>query len=245
VVPESAVRGLGVVVALAVLAAIGPGGARAADECNGLPVCLPVEGPWVVVPGRGAAATSSVVWELKCPLVSYVVAGIDARVTDRAVDVSFRGESGSPVSPGVTTGRSVLFTAVFAGTSTSPTSFRPSVGCVPTQGGGGRSQTSVQRSGAVKPGKPIERRVVTARLRSGDERRIVARCPPGTRLVGADHAAGIRLPTDPSDAQLRLATTSRTTIGNAVVTRASVGDSATRALRIEVQVHALCAKVTR
>ena len=54
-------------------------------------------------------------WQLRCPLRGYIVAGIDARLTDRAIDVSIRGENGAPVGPGVTTGAEVLFTAVYTG----------------------------------------------------------------------------------------------------------------------------------
>jgi hypothetical protein len=101
---------LGVAVVAALLGGVGDG--RAADECRGLQVCLPVPGPWVAIPAPSGDGVPSVTWEMRCPLRGYIVAGIDARVSDRAVDVSIRGENGAPVSPGVTTGRAVLFTAV-------------------------------------------------------------------------------------------------------------------------------------
>ena len=35
-----------------------PGTAVAANECNGIPRCIPVEGPWVAVPAQGEAKVS-------------------------------------------------------------------------------------------------------------------------------------------------------------------------------------------
>jgi len=246
VVQEGVVRAALVVVVLVVVGiGLRAADARAADECNGLQVCLPVAGPWVVVPARATEGTSTAVWELRCPLPNYIVAGIDARVTDKALDVSIRGENGAPVSPGVTTGRSVLFVAVYTGTSREPTSFQPFVGCIPTQGGGGRAQTSVRRPAAYKPGKPLERRVVTERIPVGGKRRVVSRCLAGSRLLGAQHAVGLRLAAEPTVPLLGVARVTRTTTKNAAVARASVSASAPRGLRVELQVHALCTRVTR
>ena len=84
--------------------------AGAADECRGLEVCLPVQGPWVVVPPSGV-----VHWDLRCPRRGYIVAGTDARVSDRGVDVWFRAETGSPVGPGRSSTGSAYFTARYAG----------------------------------------------------------------------------------------------------------------------------------
>ena len=182
-----------VVVALAAALFGGAGEARAADECRGLQVCLPVPGPWVAIPAATGGGAPSVSWEMRCPLRNYIVAGIDARVSDRAIDVSIRGENGAPVSPGVTTGRSVLFTAVYTGSSRRPTAFRPFIGCVPTSGGGGRGETAVRRMTAFAPGKPLDRRVVERRLVSGASVRATGRCPAGTRLLGSQHAFAFRI----------------------------------------------------
>ena len=110
-VAEAVVRRslLALTVALAGALALTAGSARAADECKGLQVCVPVEGPWVTVSSAGAD------WELPCPLPGYIVGGTDARVTTVDVDVSFRGETGSPVGPGVTTKRSLVFHGVRTG----------------------------------------------------------------------------------------------------------------------------------
>ena len=89
-------------------------------------MCLPVTGPWVVVPAGG------IDYELACPIEGYVVAGTDARVATADVDVWFRGETGSPVGPGVTTRRSVVFHAARVPPKAATSSFRPFLGCIPT-----------------------------------------------------------------------------------------------------------------
>jgi hypothetical protein len=55
--------------------------AAAADECKGLQVCIPVAGPWVVIPPAAGAARAS--WRLVCP--EGVVGGVDALASERAV----------------------------------------------------------------------------------------------------------------------------------------------------------------
>ena len=227
------------------LGLISPGAARAANECKGLQVCLPVTGPWVAIPAPARGALSTVVWEMRCPLRNYIVAGVDARVSDRSIDISIRGENGAPVSPGVTTGRAVLFTAVYTGGAQRPTSFQPFVGCIPTSGGGGRGETSVTRAAAFPPAKPIDRRVVTRRLVSGASVRVVGRCPAGTRLLGADHAYAFRTGTEPGETLIEAVRVRRTPAGRSVTAVASVAALVPQTLRVELQLHALCTKVTR
>lgn len=221
------------------------GTARAANECKGLQVCLPVAGPWVAIPAPARGELSTVVWEMRCPLRNYIVAGVDARVSDRSIDVSIRGENGAPVSPGVTTGRAVLFTAVYTGGASQATSFQPFVGCVPTSGGGGRGETSVKRAAAFPPAKPIDRRVVTRRLVSGATVRVVGRCPAGTRLLGADHAYAFRIEAEPGETLIDAVSVRRAVAGRSVTAVARVAASVPQALRVELQLHALCTKVTR
>ena len=233
------------VVATAVAAGVGVGAGRAADECRGLQVCLPVPGPWVAIPPSEGGGPAVAVWELRCPLKGYIVAGIDARVSDRSIDVSFRGENGAPVSPGVTTGREVLFTAVYSGTGRQTTAFQPFVGCIPSSGGGGRALTSSTAPAAYVPAQPIERRVARKRLVSGGTVRVAQSCPAGTRLLGAQHAYGFYVGAQPGTSLLDAVSVRQTIAGRTVVARASVDASVPRRLRVELQVHALCTKVTR
>lgn len=234
----------------AMAATVGIGGsftpdARAADECRGLQVCLPVTGPWVAIPAAEAGGPAVAVWELRCPVKGYIVAGIDARVSDRSIDVSFRGENGAPVSPGVTTGREVLFTAVYAGTGRRTTAFQPFVGCIPSSGGGGRALTGTTARTAYVPARPIERRVVRKRLVSGGTVRVVQSCPAGARLLGAQHAYAFYVGAEPGGSLLDAVDVRQTISGRTVVARASVDASVPRRMRVELQLHTLCTKVTR
>jgi hypothetical protein len=234
VVAETAVRrallGAGLCAAVLVAATAAP--ARAADECNGLQVCLPVAGPWVAV-ARGGAE-----YELQCPRRGYVVGGTDVRLASREIDVSFHGRTGSPIGPGVTTRDGVLFSAIPTGAT--PTSFRPFVGCIPTRGGGGRSQTGVAAPsppGGLRPTRPLTTVVVTRSLAPGSSV-VRARCPAGARLLGGAHAVAFRVEAPPSAAVLAGVHATRT-ITDAVVVRVSVSGAAAGA-RPEVQVRALC-----
>jgi hypothetical protein len=220
-------------------------GVRAADECRGLQVCLPVTGPWVAIPSPDRGGTGVAVWELRCPIKGYIVAGVDARVSDRSIDVSFRGENGAPVSPGVTTGRAVIFTAVYTGTARHRTSFQPFVGCIPSSGGGGRALTSTAKATAFVPAQPIDRRVARKRLVSGGTVRVVQRCPAGARLIGAEHAYAFYVDVQPGSSLLDAVDVRRTAVGRTVVARATMSPSVPRGLRVELQLHALCTRVTR
>ena len=236
------------VVALAALVlalGLGVGEARAADECRGLQTCLPVEGPWVAIPAPQGDGSATAVWQLKCPLRGYIVAGIDARVSDRTIDVSIRGESGAPVGPGVTTGAEVLFTAVYTGGAPMRTAFRPYIGCIPTSGGGARGETAVRRLAAFVPAKPLDRRVVERGLVAGGTVRVVSRCPTGTRLLGSDASYGFRVPQEPGASLLDAVRVRRTVAGRTVTAVATVAAAFPQRVPVRLQVHALCTKVTR
>jgi hypothetical protein len=236
---------LSLAVAAAVVAGLVTPEARAADECKGLQVCLPVTGPWVAIPAPKRGGISSVVWEMRCPLRGYIIAGLDARVSDRSIDISIRGENGSPVSPGVTTSRAVVFTAIYTGGAPRATSFQPFVGCIPTSGGGGRGETSVRRLSAFVPAKPIDRRVVRRRLVSGDSVRVVGRCPAGSRLLAAEHAYAFRSDVEPGTTLLSAVRVRRSIFGRSVAVVATVSPSLPQSLAVELQLHALCTRVTR
>ena len=95
--------------------------AQAADECDGLMVCVPVAGPWVSVPVGTSVPRPHVEYQLRCPR-GHIVGGLDAEVSDRGIDITFIGELGSPVNPGITTSRSVVFVASYVGaTARAPT----------------------------------------------------------------------------------------------------------------------------
>lgn len=233
-------RQLVLVIAVAATAATAAVPAVAADECRGLQVCLPVAGPWVVVP---PSDRPPVEYELRCPLPGYVVAGVDVRLADAEVDVSFRGETGSPVAPGVTTRQALLFTARSTAPSNRPSSFRPFVGCVPTSGGGGRAQTAFTATppGGLRPTRPLERIVVTRRVGEGSSV-VRARCPRGSRLLGGAHAVAFRTEAPPAGRLLAAVRVARSVAGGTVIARVSVAPRALGGVRAELQLHAVCRK---
>jgi hypothetical protein len=125
-------------------------------------------------------------FELTCPR-GYVVGGTDAELTDRAIDLSFVATSGSPVSPGTTTSRTIVFAARYAGTGSRTQTFRPHAGCVPTSGGGRRTPTMVRA--VVPPGAATVRRTKTVRVT--ESRRIAVACATGERLIATNVARAL------------------------------------------------------
>jgi len=175
-----------------VAAAIVAPSAQATNECRGLMVCVPVAGPWIVTP-----SVSRVDYDLSCPK-GYIVAGLDAEVTSRDIDVGFVGALGSPVNPGITTQRDAVFMGRVVRGSPLGATFRPHIGCVPAQGGGGRTPTVHD---AVSPGKPVDRRVI--QVSAPHNRSLHGRCPKGERLSDATYAVGFYGAGPPTAAEAR------------------------------------------
>lgn len=225
-------------VALGIAApAVAPAPALATNECDGLQVCVPIAGPWVVVPTASAVPRPRVEYQLRCPR-GHVVGGLDAELSHRAIDVGFLGRLGSPVNPGITTSRVAVFIASYVGTTARTPSFRPHVGCMPARGGGGRVPTG---RAVFRPGQPTVRRVATVRVRPGS-RTIARGCLARERLVAASHAFGFFTRRPPDASLVASVSGSRTVSGRRV--RVSVrGDAELAGVRAVVQVHAVCARV--
>jgi hypothetical protein len=202
--------------------------AGATNECRGLNPCVAVAGPWVVVP---AALRAKAQFQLTCPR-GFVVGGTDAELSHRAIDVSFAGASGAPVSPGITTSRTILFVATYTGAGSPTPSFRPHIGCIPATGGGRRTPTAART--VFPPGMPTERRVVTSRVPG--TKRVVASCRADERLVDWYASRGFGTPDPPTPALVRgLAVTARATA------RAAVAIARAQHSQGLVQVAAICA----
>lgn len=216
---------------------VAPEAAHAADECDGLMVCVSVPGPWVVVPASSGANRAQVRYQLTCPR-GYVVGGLDAELSHRAIDVQFFGRLGSPVNPGISTRRSAVFVASYVGGGTPAATFRPFVGCIPATGGGVRVPTAVT---AFKPGEPATVRARTVRIRSGSTT-VSQACTARERLVGASHAVGFFRRTPPSASLVSTVTASRSVTGARVLVRAR-GNAELGGVRAVVQVQAVCARV--
>jgi len=220
--------------AVAVLA-FGAGTAGATRECDGLQVCIAVAGPWVVIPTASSAPRPQVEFQLSCPR-NYVVGGVDAELSHRAIDVSFLGRMGSPVNPGITTSRSVVFVSSYVGSGGRGPTFRPHVGCMPRAGGGARIPTS---AGAFQPGEPLVRRVRTVRVRPGDTT-AVARCAARERLVRGTYAFGFFTRRPPSESLVGSVSGAQHLSGRSVTVRVR-GDAELGGVHAIVQVQALCA----
>ncbi len=218
----------------AALALAAPAGS--ANECDGLQVCVPIAGPWVVVPASTGTARRQASWQLTCPR-GFIVGGLDAELSQRAIDVSFLGRLGSPVNPGITTSRSVTFLGAYVGTSPRAPTFKPYVGCMPAQGGGSRVPTAAT---VFEPGNPTTRRVTIARVRPG-RATVRVGCRAGERVVGASHAFGFLTRTPPS-ASLVSSVRGQQSVRDRDVVVAVRGDAELGGVRAVVQVQALCAR---
>jgi hypothetical protein len=231
---RAAVAALTAAVALSV--GVAPG--LAADECRGLQVCIPVAGPWVVIPPpAGAFATAT--WQLVCP--QGIVGGVDARASEAAVAVEFPGRIGSPVNPGITTAQSLLFKGTYAGRVRKATSYQPFIGCIPGGGGGPRTPVSFSRVSEVKPGNPITVRVKELRVVPGRLARATLVCHRGERLLGSSHSVGLYTMAAPTRAELAAVHVVRVRRGGKVLVsarRSGLPDS----VRAVVQVQAVCAR---
>jgi len=218
------------VASLSVAAAFAPVGG-ATNECRGIMACIRVPGPWVLVPPHG-----SVQYLLACPGGRSVVGGLDAQATSRAVRVSFDGRLGAPVSPGVTTTRYALFRAV--STSGRPQTFQPLLGCVPLQGGGGRSTVSA-RVTPVGPSLELRSRIVI--IGPGQVRFAKVACRPDETLVGSWHAIAFRVKKPPAIGSGTLVQVERRRVGKKVVATATATDGLSIDVHAIVQVGAECA----
>lgn len=215
--------------ACAALAAAAPAGAT--SECRGLMVCVPVVGPWVLAP-----ANEQVQFQLSCPR-RFIVGGLDAEVTDRSIDVAFIGGLGSPVNPGVTTTGDAVFLGRFVGTRVAAASFRPHIGCVPSQGGGQRVPTAYH---AFPPGKPTIRIVKELPVQPGATRKLTLGCAPRDHLTSASHAVAFYMAQPPTPALAAAVTVTRTVRSGRVHVTAR-GTGALRGVRAVVQVDLVCA----
>jgi hypothetical protein len=220
---------LGVLVCGLAVAAL-PGVAGAADECNGIPRCIPVEGPWVAVPAAGEAK-----FMLQCPQGRGVIAGTDAQASTPDVRATFDGILGSPVSFGRTTNSTVLFRAVSAHHRQGL--FKPFIGCIP-------SPTSVRNTIATKAsplGAPLDLRAVTLKLTPGLQRKVTIACPTGESLVDSWNATAFTSTAAPSPAlAAAVHVSSRIVKGHAVLAIAA-SEALPRGARAVLQIGVRCA----
>ncbi len=205
--------------------------ASATSECRGFLTCAPVAGPWVVLPAAGSKLRQQVQFQLTCPK-GFIVGGVDAELSDRAIDVWFLAAPGSPVAPGRSTSRTIVFVATYVGSGARAPTFRPHAGCIP--GGGGGSRTPTAFTAIFPPGKATVRRVRTVRVAAPGS--IAVRCRNDERLVAAYSARGFRTAKPPTP-QLVASFSARTHLtANGIAAKTSGGNG-----RAVVQLAAVCA----
>jgi hypothetical protein len=216
------------VVALA--AAAIPSTGLAANECSGIPKCVPVEGPWVQVP-----ATGEVEYELACPGGKGVVAGTDGEGSSTDIRASFDAILGAPVAYGRSTHTAVMFRAVSAHHKAGW--FKPFIGCIPLPS----SVRNTVASQASPLGAPLDYVARTIAVRPGFQRTVTLTCPVGDSLVDSWSTTASSLTTPP-----------RTGFANAILVQpklgarqakllVSVSETLPRGLGAEVQVGVRCA----
>lgn len=221
---------LAVLCALAV-AAGAAAGAGATGECHGIQSCIHVPGPWVVVPAHGAAQ-----FMLACPKAKGgVVGGLDAQVTSREVHVSFDGRLGAPVQPGQTTTRYAFFRAWSS--SAKAQLFQPLLGCIPSQGGGGRSTVSARVS---PPGPSLEYRATLKTIGPGAVAFAKVSCLAAEHLVGSWSAVAFATKQPPPLVNATRVGVSKHVTGRQVVATASAAETLALGVHAEVQAGAEC-----
>ena len=229
-------------VAAFALAALGAGShapdAAAGTECRGLQACIRVVGPWVqVLPGA-----TPTYFHLACPGRGQTVGGLDVDKAGRAVDVTFLGATGGPISPGVTTGREIVFVArATAGTAVT---FRPRLGCIPAAGGGGRSRTAYEPkrklTAHLAAAPKVIRRARTVRLPAAGEDVASFACRSGETLLAASSSIAFRTRTAPTLARLTSVRTSVDRSGRRV--QATVRGRPPAGVRVVLQIQLVCAR---
>jgi hypothetical protein len=220
---------LGSLLAMLAAAAI-PAGAGAANECTGIPRCIPVEGPWVSVPANGEAK-----YMLSCPQGRGVVAGTDALANSQDVRATFDAILGSPVSFGRSTSSAVVFRAVSAHHKAGL--FKPFVGCIP-------APTSVRNTIAtqVTPlGAPLDVRALTLKLSPGLQRTITVACPNGEALVDSWTSTAFGTMQPPSPALAAAVKVKSRIVKDQAVLTIFASEALPRGVQAQLQVGLRCA----
>jgi hypothetical protein len=161
---------------------------------------------------------------------------LDAVVTSRDVRIGFDGRLSAPVQPGSTTTTYALFRAVSV--SNRVQAFQPLLGCVPLQGGGGRSTVSAYVS---PPGPSLEYRSRIAVLAPGSVGFAKVSCTASEKLVGSWHALAFRTKNPPKLDNAGRVHTSTVVLGKKVVVTAAASDGLSIDAHAIVQAGAECA----
>lgn len=221
-------------VALGAAAFLAPGASAGRTECEGLPVCVRVVGPWVQV----RTGTEPTYFRISCPQRAPTIGGLDSDLGAGGVDVTFLGGLGGPVAPGTTTGRDAVFVA--RATRGRTATFRPRLGCIPGAGGGGRSRTAyhpTRKLAAVAPRPTVWRSRVVRVARPGQTVRVG--CTAKERLLSFGSAIAFSQAKAPTAAQLASVRSAARADGLRRAAATATGRPPTGS-RVQLQVQAVC-----
>jgi hypothetical protein len=221
-------------VLLAVLAALVAAGASpaATGECSGLPACIDVPGPWVYVPGTGAAT-----FLLDCPRRQGVVGGLDALASSRDIHVWWDAQLGGPVAPGRTTTRFELFHAVSG--HQRPGFFQPRIGCIPSSS---QSRQTTSARVVTPTGPPLDLAAATVPVSPGKQLRSTVACANHEHLVYSWDATAFGAASPPPAAFASAIEVSRTVKNGQVTIKVAVSEALPKTSKPIVQVGVACTK---
>jgi hypothetical protein len=203
--------------------------APTANECNGIPRCIPIEGPWVAVPAHGEA-----VFSLSCP-GGGVVAGTDGLGSTLDIRGTFDGILGSPVAFGRTTHSQALFRAVSA--HHRPGYFKPFIGCVPNP-----SSVANTISTEVSPvGPPLDYVARVINVNPGFQRTITLSCPAGESLVDSWSATAFDTPRPPPAGLASAIAVKARVAGRSAQLLVTASEALPSGLHTQVQIGVRCA----
>ena len=165
-------------------------------ECENVPKCIGVTGPWIVVPAHGIAT-----FLVNCPNTrTFLVGGTDALTSSSEIRVWFDGPLGSPLgTPShLPTGRALSNAGsvlLFHAQSNDGRmgSFEPALGCIKLVQSTKRSTLSVLApagSSANTPSAPVDLRTKAIPLGPGARLVVKSSCLKRESLVGSWTALG-------------------------------------------------------
>ena len=184
-------------------------------ECLNISNCVPVLGPWVVVPARQEATYLATCKSLR----NFVVDGTDARASSTSIRVWFDGRIGGGIGvpPQSILARAILlFHAV--SNNGEPGSFQPLLGCVTQRPASKRATFSARRVAGV-PGTPASPPLdlrANNRVLEFSSGRMFTACAPGEKLVGRWSALSVNTTGPPARVYANSVSVDRVPAGNRV-----------------------------
>jgi hypothetical protein len=202
----------------------GPSSAGAEVECQGVPNCTTVAGPWVQAAPQQYVDQYAATWGGNCPN-GYELEGTDWNSPNPfQLDVYVQQISGLPVNGA---GLGIMFLAVNQ-TNTTYT-FQPLMGCENLTG-----QPQQPSAGGKRT------RTLTKSLAPNRVKRFKHGCKGKEKLLGSGHAAGFFQVTPPKGKELRDVTVRRKVVKGEIRVKVRTGPRAGDDEKVAIQIHAFC-----